>query len=80
MVYSKVVVKFDTMTWNRIVSLITRVALPRLLFIPIVLGIVGTRYLAVTANMEDLLLNVMALVFIIQIAEAYSEAACYKSR
>eukprot|EP00929_Paragymnodinium_shiwhaense_P017150 TRINITY_DN12612_c0_g3_i1.p1 TRINITY_DN12612_c0_g3~~TRINITY_DN12612_c0_g3_i1.p1 ORF type:complete len:1310 (-),score=213.17 TRINITY_DN12612_c0_g3_i1:416-4345(-) len=67
---SKVVVKMSSLSCCRICVLIVFVVLPRFA-IAIILGGIGAMYLGVTASMPDLLLNAMALAFIIDLDEMF---------
>ena len=58
MAYSKANIKFDSLAWIRAILLDVFVAIPRLI-LAIILGYVGVRYLGLTANMGELLLNAM---------------------
>eukprot|EP00929_Paragymnodinium_shiwhaense_P017146 TRINITY_DN12612_c0_g1_i1.p1 TRINITY_DN12612_c0_g1~~TRINITY_DN12612_c0_g1_i1.p1 ORF type:complete len:1512 (+),score=329.51 TRINITY_DN12612_c0_g1_i1:135-4670(+) len=70
LVSTKVVLKLTTISLPRMIILFIFVVIPRIV-IAIVLCYVGTKYLGVTVNMGDLLLNAMALAFIIDLDELF---------
>eukprot|EP00929_Paragymnodinium_shiwhaense_P017149 TRINITY_DN12612_c0_g2_i3.p1 TRINITY_DN12612_c0_g2~~TRINITY_DN12612_c0_g2_i3.p1 ORF type:complete len:1305 (-),score=213.01 TRINITY_DN12612_c0_g2_i3:141-4055(-) len=70
LISTKVVVKMSSISLCRIFLLIVFVVLPRFV-IAICLGAIGSMYLGVTVSMPDLLLNAMALAFIIELDEIF---------
>eukprot|EP00929_Paragymnodinium_shiwhaense_P106598 TRINITY_DN7210_c0_g1_i1.p1 TRINITY_DN7210_c0_g1~~TRINITY_DN7210_c0_g1_i1.p1 ORF type:complete len:1170 (-),score=142.39 TRINITY_DN7210_c0_g1_i1:40-3549(-) len=70
LISTKVVVKMSSISCSRIFLLIIFVVIPRFA-IAICLGVIGSLYLGVTVNMPDLLLNAMALAFIIELDEMF---------
>ena len=73
----KVVTTLQSMAFPHKMCIALFVLLPRLV-IAVSLGYVGTKFLAITADMTELILNAVALVFVLDIDEAVYE--CFVPR